>query len=559
MGINVLFIYPNTYGMNMLPPAIAMFSAILKKKGHNVEIFDTTYYSLDYGMDSDGSKMERLNVVPYKMEEKGIRKKTSDWKKDLIDQVNKFKPDLFAISSTEDMWELGMKVLDELKDYKKKNNTPVIAGGVFATFAPEICIKQDLVDIVCVGEGENALIDLCDKIQKKENFEDVTNCWIKLKGNTKKNGVNEMVKKNPISKPVNINDNPIIDISLFEENRLYRPMAGKVYKMIPVETIRGCPFTCRFCNSPDQMKLYKGIGSNFYRKKRMDLVYNELKHFKEVHKVEYNYFWADTFLGMSNREFDEFVEMYKEINLPFWMQTRPETVTDYNMSKLKSVGLHRISFGVEHGNEEFRKKILDRRWNNKDIIEKLKIPKKYDIAFSVNNITGFPTETKKLAFDTIELNRHIDADNANIYAFVPFHGTPLRKMCEDLGLIDPDTITKCLTAESQLNMPQYPPHEIEEIKKCFSLYVKFPKTRWKEIERAEKNDEEGNKIYKNLKEEYLEKYMPKPDADPHGTTPHKKFIEINENPYCIPTPKNKNQNTPSINLDINLQNDENIT
>ena len=32
MGIKVLFVYPNTYGVNMLPPAIAMFSAILKKK-----------------------------------------------------------------------------------------------------------------------------------------------------------------------------------------------------------------------------------------------------------------------------------------------------------------------------------------------------------------------------------------------------------------------------------------------------------------------------------------------------------------------------------------------
>ena len=40
MGIKVLFIYPNTYGMNMLPPAIAMFSAILKKYGHDVQIFD---------------------------------------------------------------------------------------------------------------------------------------------------------------------------------------------------------------------------------------------------------------------------------------------------------------------------------------------------------------------------------------------------------------------------------------------------------------------------------------------------------------------------------------
>ena len=99
---------------------------------------------------------------------------------------------------------------------------------------------------------------------------------------------------------------------------------------------------------------------------------------------------------------------------------------------------------------------------------------------------------------------------------MPFHGTPLRKMCEDLGLIKPETITKCLVDKSVLSMPQYPPHEIEEIKKCFALYVKFPKNRWKEIERAEKNDKEGNKIYDELKTEYLEKYMPKPDANPHG-------------------------------------------
>ena len=39
--------------------------------------------------------------VPYKMEEKGIKLKTFDWKKDLNKQVKKFKPNLIAISSTE--------------------------------------------------------------------------------------------------------------------------------------------------------------------------------------------------------------------------------------------------------------------------------------------------------------------------------------------------------------------------------------------------------------------------------------------------------------------------
>jgi len=521
-GIKVLFLYPNTFGMNMLPPAIATFSAILKNQGHQVQVFDTTYYAIDFGIDSDGSKEDRLSVVPYskEMEKKDLRINDVNWKEDLHKKVNEFRPDLLALSCTEDMWELGIKIIEEIKEYKQKNNIPVVAGGVFPTFAPEICIKNGLIDVVCVGEGENALIDLCKKIKNKEDYTNVTNLWIKKDG--------KLIKKNTISDPVDVNKNPIIDTSLFEEKRLYRPMAGKVYKMYPVETIRGCPYTCKFCNSPDQMQLYKSLGHNFFRKKNMDLVYKELKHFKEEHKVEYNYFWADTFLAMNKREFEEFCDMYQEINLPFWMQTRPETVNDYNIKKLSKVGLHRISFGVEHGNEEFRAKILDRRWKNKDIIERLKIPHKYGVQFSVNNITGFPTETKKLAFDTIELNRSIEADNQNIYGFVPFHGTPLRKMCEELGLIKPETITKCLTDKSILNMPQYPPHEIEEIKKCFALYVKFPKNRWKEIERAEKNDKEGNRIYENLREEYLATYMPKPDANPHGGS--ESFDDI-EDPY----------------------------
>ena len=251
MGIKVLFIYPNTYGMNMLPPAVALFSALLKEEGHKSEIFDLTYYSVDYGVDSDGSKMERLNVQPFDMGSRGIRLKNSDWKVDIANQIKRFQPDLIAMSSTEDMWELGMRVLEEIKDEKIKNKIPVIAGGVFATFAPELCIKYPYIDMICVGEGEKALVDLCKRIEKGEDYSDVTNLWVK--------DDNGEIKKNKISKLVDINSNPKIDLSLFEENRLYRPMAGKIWKMVPVETHRGCPYTCRFCNSPDQQRLYLSL------------------------------------------------------------------------------------------------------------------------------------------------------------------------------------------------------------------------------------------------------------------------------------------------------------
>jgi anaerobic magnesium-protoporphyrin IX monomethyl ester cyclase len=518
MGINVLFVYPNTYGMNMLPPAIALFSALLKQCGHKVEVFDATYYQTDYGIDSDGTKMEFLNVAPYDMDGRGINLRNTNWRVDLKNQINTFQPDLIAISSTEDMWELGMYILEEIRDYKTRNNIPVIAGGVFPTFAPDLALRYPLVDMVCVGEGENALIDLCQRIEAGNSWETVTNLWVK-----KTDGA---ILKNSVSNPVDINELPVIDIKLFEDARLYRPMAGKVYRMLPIETMRGCPYTCRFCNSPSQMSFYKAeTGGGYFRKKNLDLVYKELTYFKDELDLEYAYFWADTFLAMNQRELEEFCEMYSDINLPFWIQTRPETISHDNIKRLSEVGLHRISFGMEHGNEDFRARVLDRRWKNADIIEALKIPHQYGVQFSVNNITGFPDETRKLAMDTVEINRQIDSDNANIYTFVPFHGTPLRKVCESKGLIKHETITKCLTDKPVFEMEQYPVEEIMGLRKCFILYTSFPKSRWKDIERAEPDTPEGNQIFKELKQEYMEKYFKGPQGNKNTEIPQLADLE----------------------------------
>jgi len=458
---------------------------------------------MSYGVDSEGLKAENLNVVPFDLGCRGIRMKTTDWKSDLVHQVKEFSPDLIAISSTEDMWELGLMLLDELTEYISARDIPVIAGGVFPTFAPQLVIRHPLINLVCIGEGENALVDLCSRIDEGNDYSNVTNLWVRKKDGS--------IKKNSISRPVDINQNPEIDLSLFDEERLYRPMSGRVYKMFPIETHRGCPFTCRFCNSPDQMRLYEeNAGGGFFRKKAMEIVSTELKNLKNNYGCEYNYFWADTFLALNNKEFEEFCEMYSEIKLPFWMQTRPETISDYKMRRLAEVGLHRVSFGIEHGNEEFRKRVLDRRWKNQDIIEALQIPHRYEVQFSLNNITGFPGETRDLALDTIELNRQIDADNANIYSFVPFHGTPLRQVCEKQGLVGPDTIAKALTDKPMLQMPQYSVEEIEGIKKCFILYIKFPRDRWGEIRDAEKDTVEGNKLFSALKDEFMDKYFEKP-------------------------------------------------
>ena len=61
--MKILLLYPNTYGMNMIPPAFGIFTAILKQAGHEVQLFDTTDYVEDH-RDFDKEKSSNLNARP---------------------------------------------------------------------------------------------------------------------------------------------------------------------------------------------------------------------------------------------------------------------------------------------------------------------------------------------------------------------------------------------------------------------------------------------------------------------------------------------------------------
>src|SRR5262249_53118784 len=138
------------------------------------------------------------------------------------------------------------------------------------------------------------------------------------------------------------------------------------------------------------------------------------------------------------------------------------------LEKLKKIGCARISFGIEHGNEEFRAKWLSRKVLNSVLVEKMKLVRASGIPFSVNNIMGFPHETRDLAFDTVRLNRNIDSSDRNAYPFTPFHGTPLRAECERLGYLKRgDIVESIVVGGSLLDMPQFRQREVNNIVKTF--------------------------------------------------------------------------------------------
>lgn len=493
-NFKVLFIYPNTEMATLVPINLSLLAPCLRQAGFEVDLFDTTYYNWEE-INFEQKKVELLQLKPFSYKEKGVYYKETDMYDDLRKKVNEFKPNLIAITLVEDTYELGMSLLNAIKDY----DAPVIAGGVFVTFSAEDVIGNENVDMVCIGEGEEALVELCEKMYRKENCSSIKNLWIK------KNG---QIIKNPMRKLIDLDKLPFIDYDIFERKRLYRPMQGKIYTMIHVEIDRGCPYNCTYCEAPHLKKIFKekGIGA-YYRNKSIDRVIEEMRHLVKKYNPDYVNFNSETFLAKPVKDLKEFAEKYKEIGLPFWCQTRPETVTEEKIKILKDMNCQNMQFGIEHGNEEFRARVLNRRYTNKQMLEAFKIVEKYGMAYTVNNIIGFPDETRELVFDTINVNRQINPTTMNVYFFTPYKGTRLYQHCIEKGYLDKNDKVHQLLDGVRLKMDTISYQELKGLQRTFLLYAKFPEDEWDKIRIAEKFDDKGNRMYKKLKKTYYEKYF----------------------------------------------------
>ena len=255
----VLLVYPNERDMSLVPPVFGLFAALLRAHGHVVDMFDCTGYDFEGKVDTELDNERTLFNKPVEPSSyKGVKVKQGNMYDDFAEKVQSFSPDLIGMSVTESTFLRGVTLLDDLRS-KKNIEVLTIVGGVFPTFAPDRVMRETSVDMVCVGEGDYALVKLADHIRDSKDFSKIENLWVR-----KSNGT---IIKNAPGKAVDINSLPPMDFTVFSDDRFFRPMRGSIYRMLPVETHRGCPFTCTFCNSPSQNDLYSlETQSKFFEK-----------------------------------------------------------------------------------------------------------------------------------------------------------------------------------------------------------------------------------------------------------------------------------------------------
>lgn len=488
----MLLVYPNIQQSAMMPYSMGLFTALLRQHGFEVELFDSTFYAEEL---TSNYVHYRTYVKRFDWFERGVRFRQTRMLDDFRARVDAFQPDLIALSVVENTYSIGRAMIRALPEKHRK--IPTIWGGPFATFAPEFILRDDVGDLVCRGEGEIALIELCKRMCDGRPITDIPNLWVRENGT---------LHRNPLGPRVDLDELPFADYSLFEPQAIYRPMEGRLWRTIGIESQRGCPFKCTYCNSPGQNSLaVLEQGSMFYRRKSLSRVMAELEHQHKLHNIELVYWLADTFLALSRRSFDELVERYQDYRIPFWMNTRSETVTEHAADGLERMNMLRMSVGIEHGNAEYRRKMLKRYQSNAQLRRAFDIASGRSFSTTGNCIIGMPEETRELVFETIEFTRQLpdDIDTNGCFIFSPLHGTELRTVAVQNGYLDPNTFCDITDPEvSILDQPQLPRAEVVGIAKTFGLYQIAPHSDWDRIRAAEPNTAEADAMLDLLQSEY---------------------------------------------------------
>lgn len=375
------------------------------------------------------------------------------YSEDIIKQVVKLSEgsDLIGVSFMSNYFDRAIQLTQALKS---NLDIPVIWGGIHPSTSPDESLKY--ADIVCIGEGEEALLELATRIKNKEDYSDIEGLWVKRQ---------DRVVKNKLRKGfVDLDSLPYFDFSLVDhyvidqEKNTIIPLNMEVFKKVlprvphpdgrlkiafRTMTDRGCPHKCSYCNVSNQKEMYEEMGSKYFRARSVENFIKELEEIKNKFPfVEAIQFFDDTFFARPVHELETFSRLYRErIKLPFYCQASPNTISDKKMEYLVNAGLAYVEMGVQTGSKRI-KELYNRTESNEKIIEAASIISKHVpkiIPPDYHVIIDNPWETKEDTMETVRLLLKLPKPyGLCISSLVFFPQTALYRKAKNEGLIKDD-------------------------------------------------------------------------------------------------------------------------
>lgn len=382
-----------------------------------------------------------------------VRATTAMGDEEVVDHVVARRPELIGVSMTTRQWLRARRLVGRIRECL---DVPVIAGGLHATFAPEAVLAAPGFDYVCLGEGEEALLDLVGALESGAPADGIANIW-------RRGGARPLLRP-----PLELLDRlPFLARDLLDEPR------GTVH----MATQRGCPFPCSYCGARMYNELYEGTGE-YGRRRSHDSVLAELSGLREEGRLGYVIFLDDTFT-LNHRWVKEFCRRYgAEIGAPFSLHARVETVNARMLGELAAAGCQQITYGVESGSERVRRDIMRRPVTNERFREVFRWTREAGIFVTANYMLGLPGETRDDLRMTLELAGELDVLDFGYFVFYPYPGTQLYRVCVENGYLPADHAER--PANHRQTVLRLPGLAADDIADFYDRFTELRRRRYRE-------------------------------------------------------------------------------
>jgi len=340
-----------------------------------------------------------------------------------IKRVLDSKPDIIAFSSMSEnyLWNRDMA-----RDIKRIKNIPVIFGGIHPTSVPDKVISEDCVDLLCAGEGEEALPELADRFDRTGEIsaEGIFNIVAKKNGHLVTNPTGHFVQD--------------LDSLPFPDKFLFINEAPHMAKRYYIMTSRGCPYNCTFCyNSTIRDK------RSFIRRRSVENVLEELRWARANH-IDFSYvmFGDDTLVQDKNWLFN-FLDGYRQgIRKPFVCAIHPRSINEEVLAELKHSGCTDIEIGIQTINPKLRREVLRRHESNEDIFRAMDLIKRHKIRLIIDHIGGIPGETLEDYEEAALTYKKYHPNFAAFFWLSYYPKTPILKTAVNQGVLTENDRTR---------------------------------------------------------------------------------------------------------------------
>ncbi len=315
--------------------------------------------------------------------------------------------------------------------------TKIVVGGHLASAMPKVLMENLPIDFVVVGEGEETIVELTERLSSDADVLGVHGLWFRdasglLAPTASRARIEELDR---LSLPPW--DVFPMDLYLQEKHAGFsEQLNGEGAGLMSIMASRGCPFDCIYCDHT--IKGYKP------RYRSVHHVIDEIKTLLDRYgsRIRRFYFWDDILIW--DRTWTEHFcssLLAQEIRIKWTCNAHVNRVEPRLMGLMKEAGCENVRFGIESGSQ----RILDAL--NKGVLvdralDALRICLDAGLSLTLYIMVGMTGESDESIEETVQFFKQL-VTPLNVYHFkkihffmlTPFPGTRLH---HDLTAKDPN-------------------------------------------------------------------------------------------------------------------------